>query len=232
MKLLAALLVLCSCAFAQTTAGSSSSSSKPAPAPGKSANAGAASKSPAAPDDGSYQGNTYTSKYFGFTYTFPEHLVVDPDFTEGQQDESQQTFVLLAAFGAAAEAGHREGVVLTADRLEGSRHGQRLYLPGTPESDKVGHDDDWVEPYLETLKHVLVAQGADPRVGLRNYSFGKAKFFRADFERDGPGFQSLLLTSRNGYALVFDFVGASEERVDKLVQTLDSLKFANEKPKS
>jgi hypothetical protein len=229
VRFLACLLVLCSCALAQAPAGSSSS--KPVPSQGKSASTGAAAKSPA-PDDGSHQGNNYTSKYFGFTYTFPEHLVVDPDFTEGKQDESQQTFVLLAAFGSAAEPGRREGVVLTADRLEAPRHVHKLTLPGDPEPAAVNHDDDWVQQYLETAKHVLVAQGATPVVGLRDYSFGKARFFRADFERDGPGFQSLLMTSRNGYALVFDFVGASEERVDKLVQTLDSLKFVNEKSKN
>jgi hypothetical protein len=106
----------------------------------------------------------------------------------------------------------------------------KLTLPGTPEPPKADHEDDWVQPYLETLKHVLVSQGAEPRAGLRELSYGGRKFFRADFERSGPGFQSLLLTRSNGFALVFDFVGGSEERVDKLAATLDSLKFKTPKP--
>jgi hypothetical protein len=232
VKLVALLLLLGVSAVAQTTAGSSSSSSSPKSAPAQSEGAPATSKAKAAtaPDDGSYHGNTYTSRYFGFSFTFPEHFTVDADFTEGQQDESQETFVLLAAFGPTAGSAHREGVVLTADKLEAPRHVHKLTLPGTPEAATVNHDDDWVQPYLDTLKHVLVSQGAQPRVGLRDYSFGGSKFYRADFERDAPGFQSLLLTRQGGYALVFDFVGGSEERVDKLVSTLDSLKFTKPKP--
>ncbi len=206
----AAFLLLSAVALAQS---SSSKPARPAPHPAPAPKSAPAEPQSPAPDDGSINGQLYTSEYFSFAYTLPAHLEVNDDFMAGQEDATGQTFVLLAAYGPAPEAGRREGVVLMADRIDVS-------------SSRDG--DAWAAAYLQELSRVLVAQGGEPVGAIREYSFGGQKFFRADFKRNGPdpGFQSLLVTLRRGYVLGFDFVAASESQADKLVESLNSIRFA------
>ncbi len=196
-------LLLSAVALAQT------SSSKPArPAPHAAPRAAPTAPQSPAPDDGSINGQLYSSKYFSFSYTLPSHLEVNDNFMNGQEDASHQTFVLLAAYGPAAEGDRREGVVLMADRI-------------------ASPDKSWASAYFQTISRVLAGQGAQPAGVMREYSFGGQQFFRRDFVRSGPdaAFQSLLVTRRRGYVLGFSFVGTSEAATSKLVESLSSLHF-------
>ncbi len=212
MRYLALLLILLGAGFAQTKpAGPPASSSKPTPpAAQKPAAPNAAGTVEPLPDEGTVKDDTYTSDYFNFTYTFPEHLELDEQFMEGREDVSGQAVVLLAAYGPSAQPGRREGVVISADRLDAA--------PAA----------DWASVYFQSIGKLLAAQDAQ-RVGpTREYDFDGHKFYRADFQRggDSPGVQSVLVTLRRGYVLSFDFAAVTAAECDQLIQSLNSLHFA------
>ena len=231
MKLLAVLLLLV-LARAQTVPANAPDSSVPTPAvtqtsaaqnfPGQSQSPATqkpkrAQPQTALPDEGTVTGNRYTSEYFGFTYTFPEQFEVMEDLMQGEEDATKQAFVLLAVYSGAEEGKTRQGVVVMADRLQENSAG-----------------GNWAPKYFDTLAQPLQAHGAQ-RIGtVREYRFGEKKFYRGDFHRTGPdeGYQTILITLRQGYVLGFQFVAASEKEIDRLLTTLATLNFVSTNAKS
>jgi hypothetical protein len=214
MKFFATVLILCSLAFAQTTPANPQTGTAPkkaAPAAKRNSEVILHRSEPtttaAEPDDGSLNGSEYTSDYFGFSYDLPEGLAAQDDFMQGRTDSSKQAFVLLAAFGPAQ--GGRKGVVIMADKAFGEAKDAAAYLA------KVTHD---------------YAQGGDFEVlqDAREYMFGGRKFYRADYKKDAT-YQTAVFTVDKGYALGFNFAAPSSEDMELLVDSLRTLKFAQQK---
>lgn len=169
------------------------------------------------PDEGTVIGNRYTSKYFGFTYTFPEQLKIMEDLMQGEEDASQQAFVLLAAYGATEDGKTKQGIVVMADRRQENPAGA-----------------NWAPKYFDILAQALQAHDAQRVGAVQEYSFAEKKFYRGDFHRTGPdeGYQTILLTLRRGYVLGFQFVAPSEKDIDRLITSLNTLKFVSTEVKS
>lgn len=183
--------------------------SKQAPPPRKTP-AGAPRATPAVdPDEGSVSDDTYTNRFFGFEYTFPDHLDVrdQADFMQGQLDQSNRSFVLLAAFGDAPEGTGREGVVLLADSAAA--------YPDLP--DAAAYLDRVARPAAEKQRFQLL-------VAARPVQLAGQKFFRMDFRRDDL-LQSSIFTLRRGYALGFTLIAPTADRLQKLLDSLQTVKF-------
>ena len=161
------------------------------------------------PDEGSVSDDTYTNRFFGFEYTFPEHLDVQDQssFMEGQLDQSNRSFILLAAFGMAENERGREGVVLIADNAAA--------YPGL--ADAGGYLDKVARPLAEK-------QGFRVMIPARPVELAGQKFFRMDFTRDDVQ-QAALITIRRGYALSFTLIAPNHHRLQVLADSLQTLKF-------
>ena len=136
---------------------------------------------------------------------------------QGQEDVTKQAFVLLAAYGGAKEGTTKLGVVVIADRLQENPAGT-----------------NWASKYFDILAQPLQAHGAQRVGNVREYSFAEKKFYRGDFHRSGAdeGYQTILLTLRQGYVLGFQFVAPTETEIDRLITTLNTLTFASANAKS
>ena len=158
------------------------------------------------PDEGSVIDNLYRSRYFNFSYTVPEGLEVDENFMQGEEDESAQAFVLLAAYGAAEGQG-RKGIVVSAD------------LNINPQAKSAAE-------YLEkmTREHYR-ANGFEVVNGARQLSLGGRPFFRIDYSK-GTTYQTAVATIARGYVLTFSLAAPTQPELEQLFTTLSTLKFA------
>jgi hypothetical protein len=163
------------------------------------------------PDEGSVDGNVYTSDFFRFQYTLPEDFSVDEDFLADLQDQSNSTFVLLAAQGPLSGEDRRDMVVIMAD-----------------------HEATTAEAYVQKVTRDY-AQKQQFEVLKPAYPFTIAgkPFFRADFRKEGT-YQTAVFTVLKGYAVGFSIAAPSEDTMNALLESLNSVKFlgANATPKT
>lgn len=211
MRLLCILALLISLAVAQTPAPAPAPAPTPAPKsapakrpPGSSAQRPSSSAKSAAPDpdEGSVDGNVYTSDFFHFQYTLPEDFSVDEDFLSDLQDESNSTFVLLAAQGPLSGEDRRDMVVIMAD-----------------------HEATTAEAYVQKVTRDY-AQKQQFEVLKPSYPVTVAgkPFYRADFRKEGT-YQTAVFTVLKGYAVGFSIAAPSEETMNGLLESLNSVKF-------
>jgi len=193
------IFVLCaSLSFAQAPAPKASRPSAPALAP----------QSAVEPDEGSLDGNTYTSDFFRFSYNFPSGFEVDDDFLQGREDESRSTFVLLAAYGPFNESNQRPVVVLMADK-----------------------NATTLEGYLAKLtREVAQKQGFEVLRTPYPVMIGGRKFLRADFRKQQV-LQSALFTLEGQYLLGFNLAAPSASEMEKLNLSLNSVTFTATAPR-
>jgi hypothetical protein len=201
VKFLSVFLLLAMAAGAQTAP---PAPSKPA-APARQAPSGTKSAIPVAPDEGTINGRIYTSDYFGFNYTLPDDYEVESDPTNGEEDASHRSFVLLAAQGSGQQQGNV--LVIMVDQAAAA---------GVTEA----------ATYLTKVStELLKRQGFTPQNPVRQLTLAERKFARADFTRANTA-QTVLVTMLRGYAVNFVLMGPSREDVDRLIASLDSLRFA------
>jgi len=200
----AAILLLAAVSFAQMAPTKPAASALPKSAP---------AASPAlAPDEGTIDGQLYTSKYFGFRYTLPDGLLAEEDFLNGQQDEERRSFILLAAYGPSSHPAYRQGLVIAADR--------NVYPAVKNAAD-----------YIAKTAHEHFQSGGFEELNpAHRITLGGHEFSRIDY-RKGEIFQSLLATEWRGYLLTFDLVAPGAQDLDKLAESLQSLRFPSPKPR-
>jgi hypothetical protein len=163
------------------------------------------------PDEGSVSDDTYTNHFFALEYTFPDNLDVQDQtsFMEGQIDQSNRTFVLLAAYGNTPDEKGREGVVIVADSVAS---------PYGPFAD--GAD------YLRKVTGPLMQQQHFEFTSLSTpVDLAGVRFYRADFHKDGESYQSQFVTLRRGYALIITLTGPAPDSVTRLTNSLNTLKL-------
>ena len=210
------ILLLATALFAQ----------KPAPtpkaAPGTAPKAPPPSSTAVQPDDGRLKGNVYRSDYFHFTYTIPAELDVMGDFLGAEEDAEHRSFVLLAAYSEADAEGAKSGAVIMADRV-------RDYVPLSPEHAKEKRAGDSIfydgKAYLDAVILPLATrQGYELLNGPREYTIGGQKFYRADYRKNDVR-QSFVFTVLRGYAVGFNLVGPGPADIERLFESLQTLKF-------
>ena len=212
MRLLCIVAVFSSLALAQAPA----TPPKPAPAnPSTTAPKSGQSKTgqtkpPAAavdPDEGSVENGVYISDFFHFTYKLPEAFEVDEAFLADLQDQSNSTFVLLAAQGPLSGEDRRDMVVIMADQQATT-----------------------AETYVEKVTREYAQQQAF-EILKPPYPviIGGKPFYRADFRKEGT-YQSAVFTVLKGYAVGFSVAAPNEEAMNALIESLNSLKFLSPVP--
>jgi hypothetical protein len=158
------------------------------------------------PEKGVVSEGVYTNPYFGFSFTFPHDLMAKT--TEFQRSlgkpHSRSTFVLLTA----AAPTNTPMITLMADKASnyGGLTDGAAYLSRFTASMKAG---GWSVLHAITVKTVR----------------GK-KFFRSDYYRNGA-FESSMCTIYKGFALDFIVVGRNQKDIDRLVDSLDTLRFSD-----
>jgi hypothetical protein len=169
------------------------------------------SRAMSSPDAGKVAGNVYSSDYFGFSYTIPEGMAIDPDIAEGQKDASGRAVVLLALVGESEEedADPTSALIILADRAS--------------DYDKLADGGDYLSK---------VANGIAQRQGFEVLQPGSElilagrKFFRADYKK-GNILQSAVFTLVRGYAVGFNVAAPSETERNRLIESLSGLKFTS-----
>jgi hypothetical protein len=163
-----------------------------------------------APDEGTLNGNTYTSDYFHFAYTIPGDLAVEEDFMQGREDISKRSFVLLAAYGPSEKEGFRRGVVVAADALD---------TPTTTTAE-----------YLQNLTRAqFESKEFEVSHPPREYTIAGLRFSRADYRKNDV-YQSAVVAVCRGYALVFNLVAPGEEEIDGLFASVEGVKVVTTSP--
>lgn len=185
------------------------------PGLGQSAAPAAPPKPPAppvlvSPDEGTLNGQRYTSDYFGFRLTLPGDFQADEDPAGGEEDASHRSFVLLTAFGS----GERRGSVMVIMADQAAPAGA---------TDASAYLTKVATPFLQRkgfVRHDLIR-----RLSLSGHSFAAA-----DFSKDESA-QTVLVTMLRGYALNFILMGKTRADVEQMAASLASLQFTPaEKP--
>ncbi len=204
VKFLVACLLLSVIALAQTAPKATPPATKSAPQSGQTK--GAPGKVTPAPDDGSINGDTYTSDYFGFRYTFPAGMETNEEFMQEHQDAEHRAFVLLALQRPDAQPGYQDMLVIMADR-------------NTSPAMKTA-----AEYLQQTASTHFQTHGFEVLHAVQAVTIAGRPFARVDYHK-GDVNQTVLATMWRGYALVFNIAAPTTEAVDKLVASLDTLKF-------
>lgn len=157
------------------------------------------------PDEGSVDEHTYTSDYFGFRYIFPEGMGVDEDFTEGRQDLSRRSFLLLEAT-LREETGNSTVMIMADEATAAGATDPGSYL-------------------TKVTAELLKKQGFQQEGTTRSVTISGHSFARADFRKSNLA-EIVLTTMLRGYAVNFVLMAPSREEVEELAGTLDTLEFA------
>lgn len=194
-----------------------------------------ASPNQATADLGSISGNVYTNDSLGMTYEFPKGWFVDRAWMDAQNKPTD--------FGArptdpdqaakydsmvAMRKGTRALLAVSEKKPEAEQAtGPRIQLTVSPVfGDKTGLDV--LNGMKSAYDHMRLVQiVGDPA----NYTFGGVTFARMDMRlldvilRGGAGFQSAIIGVRNRQYVQFLVLANTQEQLDAIVRSLDSLRF-------
>lgn len=186
-------------------------------------------------DLGSISGNVYTNDSLGMTYEFPKGWFVDRAWMNAQNKP--------------AELGTRPTNPDDAVKYDSMVAIRRATHPLLAVSEKGPETDQSTSPRIQ----LTVSPALDSRTGLdilngmksayanvrlvqivgdpQNYTFGGVTFARMDMRlldvilRGGAGFQSAIIGVRNRQYLQFLILANTQEQLDGIVHSLDSLRF-------
>lgn len=177
------------------------------------------------PDTGSVSGHVYRNEFFRFTYTFPE------DFKPGALRpeavgfiDGMNSFVLLVAGSdhAAPSSGELPSVVKVTAWSEPSLWGDRW-------REKTGGD------YLSRLRTMTNWNKLKPIGPVKKRTIAGATFYEADAKTNAaiPGLQrgfqkNIVRTTEIGYILQFVFEASSQEELERLDHSIESIHFESQ----
>ncbi|HXX19769.1 MAG TPA: hypothetical protein VEJ46_10230 [Candidatus Acidoferrum sp.] len=186
-------------------------------------------------DLGSVSGNLYTNDSLGMAYEFPKGWFVDRAWIEAQNkpvdsgprptdpDEAAKYDSMVAM----KQGTHALLAVSERGGDTASDSGPRIQLSVSPVFDnKTG--GDILTGMKSVYGHMRLIQIEDDPADV---TFGGQIFSRMDMRlldvilRGGAGFQSAIIGVRNGRYLQFLILANSQEQLDSLVHSLDSLRF-------
>jgi hypothetical protein len=155
---------------------------------------------------------TYTSDTLGFSYTYPPQLVPNTgDFRrklDARVKDQVQGVVLFSAFETPIPEKARESVVITAE-------------------DAAHYGSNWAaKDCLRKVTIILSRQGWTVLRQNTPAELDGQKSLRSDYEHTNPlMFQSVVCTIRKGSVLEFVFSAGSEEEIDQLYRSVDTIHF-------
>lgn len=155
---------------------------------------------------------TYSNAAFGFSYAYPIQLVPNTQYFHQRMKPSEngyaQGVVLFSAFETPTPGKARDGVVIMYD-------------------DVALYGADWDAQHC--LRKLTLMQSKLGWTVLRENTsavFDGQSFLRADYEHSDPlVFQSAVCTIWKGEALQFILSAGSEEEIDQLFRSLDTVRF-------
>lgn len=155
---------------------------------------------------------TYTTARLGFSYTYPIQLIPNSAYFRQEMKPSEngyaQGLVLFSAFETPTPGKARNGIVIMYDDVA---------LFGA----------DWDAKHC--LRKLTLMQSKLGWTVLRQNTsaeFDGQGFLRADYEHTNPlVFQSAVCTIWKGEALQFILSAGSEEEIEQLFQSLNTLHF-------
>lgn len=185
-------------------------------------------------DLGEVRDGVYINSGLGFTFKYPKDWVVHGEATNeriselgkekiaaaGQSKESveiamQHTHYLLTVFRhpvGTPGITFNPGILVIAEQVD--------YAPGITN----GKD------YLLNLRTLLTKTGCQFLLKEPlEYRFAGAQFFRDDSTAEVNGvhlLQSHFATLKNGYALVFIFIGGDQQGLDEMTKTMETVNFS------
>ncbi len=173
------------------------------------------------PDSGGVSGREYQNKYFGFTYTLPEGYEATPpppEFTKFIQ--APDSFLLLYSGVSPSKNGKLVGLV-------GITAWSARSLWGKDWHGKTGSD------YLTKLRTVPPpgTQYSEPAGPVRERKIAGRIFYEADGVANHTlpvtmqGFQANLAIVERGFVLSFIFSADTREKLDRSLDSMNSLKF-------
>jgi hypothetical protein len=154
---------------------------------------------------------TYTSDALGFSYTYPLQLIPNTEEFRrklGVSEKDRAHAVLFSAFETPSPGKAREGVVITSE-------------------DAAQYGSFWDAKHcLHKTSTTLAQQGWTVLRTNTPVAFGGQSFLRADYEHANPlVFQSAVCTIWKGSVLQLVLSAGSEEEIDALVRSLDTIHF-------
>jgi hypothetical protein len=159
---------------------------------------------------GSLAESIYTSTYFGFTFTFPKGWIV----VSGPEDKDCQSGCPLLGVRA---PDYPDGgkIIVSVDEV------------GRMPTGTSGRD------YLDLLHSSTVRTGGKALTDLIETTRQGRTFYRRDYYVDVKGigrgwYQSLVVITLKKSAIWFMITAGSQQKLTKLLQTLDSIRFASQ----
>jgi len=187
------------------------------------------------PDLGSIAGNVYTNDSLGMVYEFPKSWFVDHSWMDmqnkpqdvGPRPTDPDQVAKYDSMVAMKKGTHALLAVSQRPPDAAKESGPRIQFTVSPALDNTNGDD-----ILNGMKSMygrmrLVQVVGDPE----DYTFGGQAFSRLDMRlldvilRGGAGFQSAVIGVRSRQYLQFLILANSQEQLDSLVHSLDSLRF-------
>lgn len=171
------------------------------------------------PDAVNIAGNDFESTYFQFHYSFPPGWMVEDNQLRMEKNRSRHK---------AAEKQAQGATLLWTYEL--------LLASAAP----ISGDDKLLLPYIQIFaienSRITGGPGTYARMLTRNKSlkflrrpqeqtFSGRKFMRSDLLHDGSHYEALLDTTVRNYLLVFEFHGRTQEEMDSLARTMESVHF-------
>jgi hypothetical protein len=155
---------------------------------------------------------TYTSAILGFSYTYPGQLIPNTEelrrnLNSTQKGEAQEG-VLFSAFERPSPPRAREAVVINAENSS---------------IDKANFDAK------HCLQKVTIYQSSQGWAVLRQDMpaiYDGEYFLRGDYQKANPlVFQTVICTIWEGSALEFIFSAGTEDEINQLVRSLETIRF-------
>jgi hypothetical protein len=161
-----------------------------------------------APTHGRIEGNAYIDPRFGLRYTFPSQLEVQATMTNG------------IPVGTGEKSGGRELLFDAMEKPNGQVRSGVLIIAidmGVMRPTDVG----------QYLKAMLIGMGVKDVPSIKPVTIAGRSFYRSDagFGTTVRSYGAQLATSCNGHFVIFIFSGASPERIESLVHSMDGMEM-------
>jgi hypothetical protein len=149
-------------------------------------------------DKGVVEGKTYKNVSVGLELTPDPNLKLGKPELRGKPGAANSS-VMVAAWGH-----------LERTRIEGTAF-SAIALAYYPE------DQRSTDACMRRVAQANQKDGLKPVRGSREGELGGVSFARADFFREGPAYQTVFLKACDTQALIFIFMGSSQDAVDKII---------------
>lgn len=159
---------------------------------------------PPKPASGSFDQNTYTNEFFGFSYPLTE------EWTESSVARDN------------ANAPNGTYFLFMGDRHIGRRFMNRVVIT----ADDASHYTMSLQEYVSKFAHAQVRHGNELLRDAYSVDLSGSHFYRADYKESFAGgalHKSFVCTEHNGFLLGWTFVAESEQELNDLVNTLQHI---------